>query len=106
MTLENEKTSVEKNNKNDNDFNYQLLSRLQLDCNYFLGYGNGSERHLWAGSVDAQIEKMRELLDGLDESEKPEWITKNDIDNYEVSMKEKLEKKYSKEEVELEEREL
>ena len=36
---------------------YQLLSRLKADCDYFLGAGGCAEKHLWAGSVRAQIAK-------------------------------------------------
>lgn len=63
---------------------YQLLSRLKADCEYFLGAGQGAVKHLWAGSVPAQIEKMRELYAGL--TEKPEWLTGQDIDRYEQRM--------------------
>ena len=64
---------------------YELLSRLEQDCKYFLGNGDGYEGHLWAGSVDKQIAKMRELYDKLEE--KPEWLTSEDIDRYEEEMK-------------------
>ena len=63
---------------------YRLLSRLKSDCEYFLGEGARAEKHLWAGSVEKQIEKMRELYDQL--PEKPEWLSKQDIDNYERQM--------------------
>ena len=59
---------------------YQLLDRLRADCDYFLGAGQRSEKHLWAGSVHAQIAKMRELYEAL--PEKPEWLTTEAIDNY------------------------
>ena len=65
---------------------YRLLSRLKSDCEYFLGEGARAEKHLWAGSVEKQIEKMRELYDQL--PEKPEWLSKQDIDNYEKQMTE------------------
>lgn len=64
---------------------YELLYRLKSDCDYFLGNGDGFEGHLWAGSVDKQIAKMRELYDQLEE--KPEWLTSEDIDRYEEEMK-------------------
>lgn len=67
-------------------FEYQLLDRLRTDCEYFLGNGNRAERHLWAGNVDGQIAKMRELYDLL--PEKPEWLTEQEIDSYERRMKE------------------
>ena len=64
---------------------YELLYRLKSDCDYFLGNGDGFEGHLWAGSIDKQIAKMRELYDQLEE--KPEWLTSEDIDRYEEEMK-------------------
>ena len=63
---------------------YRLLSRLKADCDYYLGAGGRAEKHLWAGSAEAQIAKMRELYDAL--SEKPEWLTEQDIDRYESQM--------------------
>lgn len=48
----------------DSKFNYMLLSRLQSDCDYYLGNGNRCARQLWAGNEQAQIDKMREL--GMD----------------------------------------
>ena len=70
---------------------YRLLSRLKSDCEYFLGTGARAEKHLWAGSVDEQIDKMRELYDLL--PEKPEWLSKQDIDNYERQMIESAQSK-------------
>ena len=61
-----------------------LLDRLRADCEYFLGAGGRSEKHLWAGSVYAQIRKMRELYDAL--PEKPEWLTAEAIDRYAAQM--------------------
>lgn len=63
---------------------YRLLSRLRSDCEYFLNEGQHEEKHLWAGSVEKQIAKMRELYQLL--PEKPEWITEQDIDRYEQQM--------------------
>ena len=66
-------------------FEYRLLDRLRSDCEYFLEYGNRAENQLWAGSVEKQIAKMRELYRLL--PDKPDWLTKQDIDNYEYRMK-------------------
>ncbi|MEY8233371.1 LPD11 domain-containing protein, partial [Oscillospiraceae bacterium 50-16] len=66
---------------------YRLLSRLRSDCEYYLGAGQFAEKHLWAGSVEAQISKMRELYAAL--PEKPEWLTEQDIDRYETQMSRK-----------------
>ena len=71
---EQEKSVLEQNR------NYLILDRLRADCEYFLGAGNRAEKHLWAGSVYAQIVKMRELYGAL--PQKPEWLTKEMIDDY------------------------
>ena len=64
----------------DHGTDYRLLGRLRADCDYFLGAGQKNEKHLWAGSVHAQIAKMRELYEAL--PEKPEWLTPEAIDSY------------------------
>ena len=56
-----------------NSFNYQLLGRLQMDCEYYLGHGNRAVKHLWADNEAEQIAKMKEIFEAL--PEKPEWIT-------------------------------
>ena len=68
----------------DRSGDYALLDRLRADCDYFLGAGGRSEKHLWAGNVHAQIKKMRELYDAL--PEKPEWLTAEAIDRYAAQM--------------------
>ena len=68
----------------DHSGDYVLLDRLRADCDYFLGAGGRSEKHLWAGNVHAQIKKMRELYDAL--AEKPEWLTAEAIDRYAAQM--------------------
>lgn len=67
-------------------FNYQLLGRLVQDCDYFLGAGGRHDKHLWAGSPEKQIAKMRELYGKFPEDKKPEWLSLEDIDNYEKQM--------------------
>ncbi len=58
---------------------------MKSDCEYFLGAGGRNEKHLLeGGSVEKQIAKMRELYDTV--SEKPEWLTAEDIDRYEQRM--------------------
>jgi hypothetical protein len=67
------------------EFEYRLLSRLKSDCEYFLGHGNRCEKHLWAGGVDSQIKKMKELWEMV--PEKPEWLPFDEIIEYEKAMK-------------------
>lgn len=65
-------------------FNYMMLSRLKSDCDYYLGNGNRNPRNLWAGDEAKQIAKMKEFYDKV--PEEPEWLTKEDIDDYEDKM--------------------
>lgn len=88
-----EYTKVEENKLKENNTNleykYMLLDRLKQDCKYFLGNGNGNAKHsLWAKDIDEQIEKMKEIYNSFSEEEKPDWITLEDIDNFEKRMKE------------------
>lgn len=80
-------TKKEENNTN-LEYNYMLLDRLKQDCEYFLGNGNGNEKQLWAKNINEQITKMKELYNSFADNEKPEWITMDDINNYEKEMKE------------------
>ena len=67
-------------------FRYQLLGRLQADCEYYLNYGNRNTGRLWAGSVNLQIKLMVELYNSFDE--KPEWLTMDEIVAYGKEMAE------------------
>lgn len=78
---------------NNPEFLYQMLGRLESDCKYFLGNGNGYEKHLWASTVDNQILAMKEIYNKLEE--KPEWLSLEQINNYENEMKAKLNEKSS-----------
>lgn len=62
------------------EFQYQLLGRLQSDCEYYLGFGNKNPDKLWAKNEVAQIEKMLEIYDAL--PVKPEWLTREQIYDY------------------------
>jgi hypothetical protein len=66
------------------EFSYQLLARLKQDCEYYLGHGNRAKKHLWAGDESEQIAKMKALYAGF--SENPEWISLEDIEQYEAKM--------------------
>jgi hypothetical protein len=66
------------------EFNYMLLSRLQSDCEYFLGAGAGSVRNLWASTIEEHISKMKELWNLV--PEKPEWLSFEEILDFEKEM--------------------
>jgi hypothetical protein len=63
-----------------------LLGRLQSDCKYYLGCGNRCKKQLWAGDEQRQIDKMKELYNGFASSGKPEWITYEEILEFERLM--------------------
>lgn len=91
---------------NDQSFEYQLLDRLRSDCDYVLNtyyrpevQGDVSreerklqQKFLWANNAKDQIAKMKELYRKL--KVKPEWITLEDIAEYERRFKEILGKDY------------
>lgn len=70
----------------DSEYKCMLLSRMEQDCRYFLGYGERYEGHLWALRVEDQIHYMRFTLNSLGNDEKPEWLTVEQIDHYEKEM--------------------
>lgn len=72
------------------EFPYMLLDRCRCDCEYYLGNGRAFDGHLWGGEPVKHIATMRKLYDFV--KEKPEWITPQDIDNYEKKMTEANEK--------------
>lgn len=80
---ENKTVKIPENAQNDKH-NYMMLSRLKSDCEYFLGFGNGSERQLHQGNVEDQIKMMKELWNNL--PVKPEWLTMDEINDYEAKM--------------------
>lgn len=67
-------------------FRYQFLSRLQSDCHYFLGNGCRYEKNLWAQNVPDHIALMRVYWHSFSDSEKPEWLTPEEIDQLEKNM--------------------
>lgn len=67
-------------------FNLRLLGRLKADVDYFLGPSH-AEKYLWAGGVDAQIAKLREIDGSIRPEDRPEWFTTEWIDQTEQAMR-------------------
>ena len=67
-------------------FRYMMLSRMKSDCNYCLGYGNRSTNHLWAGDEIGQIQNMKAIWNIFPEEDKPEWLTWDELLEYEQKM--------------------
>lgn len=69
----------------DYEFEYLLLDRLRSDCEYYSDNGGRNAKHsLWAQDEQKHINKMRELYDLL--PVKPEWLTREQIDEYAARM--------------------
>jgi hypothetical protein len=68
----------------DTKFRYMMLSRLQSDCKYFI-QTMPCVKYLHQPTVDEQIKLMKELWRAL--PEKPEWLTLEEIEAYEIEMK-------------------
>lgn len=67
----------------DDKFRYMLLSRMQGDCDYYLGYGRIYGNHLWAGDEVKQIAYMKALWNSFSANNKPEWLSYEQILEYE-----------------------
>ena len=64
--------------QHDKKFRYMLLSRMQSDCEYYLNYGNRNPKRLWADMIL--------LHDSFKEDEKPQWMTMDEILDYQKRM--------------------
>lgn len=70
--------------ENNQKFEYMMLSRLKSDCEYFLGHGNRSNNSLWAKNPKDHITEMKRLWHEL--KVKPEWLSMEQIEEYESEM--------------------
>jgi hypothetical protein len=84
LYLGDEASNQSSDEEKENEFNYVMLSRLVSDCDYFLGNGGRSVKNLWANSVEEQITEMKRLWNIL--TVKPEWLTMENILEYENKM--------------------
>ena len=69
--------------KKDDQFRYQMLNRLQMDCEYFFGFGQRNPKVLWAKDMEQQIELMKALWNSFPADQKPEWLSLEEIKAYE-----------------------
>ena len=72
--------------KNPYEFQYMMLSRLQSDCEYYLNYGNRCTGRLYYLDEEKQIAAMKKLWNELPDVGKPEWLTWEQILEYEKAM--------------------
>ncbi len=72
--------------ENVNTFNYKMLGRLRRDCDYYLGYGHRSKNALYYKDERKHIDEMKRLYKGFPNNAKPEWLTWEQILEYERQM--------------------
>jgi len=64
-------------------FQYQMLSMLESKCRYYLGHGNRSSNIFDDGTGRYCIDEMKRLWHLFPDAEKPEWLTFEQICDYE-----------------------
>lgn len=89
------KKLIEEKPANDS-FKYMMLDRMKQDCNYYLGNGNRLKKVLWANDEKEHIENMKALWNSFPDDAKPEWLTIEQIEEYEKEMTETREKELEK----------
>lgn len=69
---------------------YKLLDRMASDCDYVLHIVEEqlcsfpqAEKHLWAGDVSTHISTMRKLYSSFPADKRPDWLSSEQIDEYE-----------------------
>lgn len=67
-------------------FRYMMLDRLRQDCKYYLRINATTPNVLWAEDEKTQIENMKALWNTFPEGETPEWLTWDDILEFERKM--------------------
>ena len=67
-------------------FRYQKLDMMRQDCDYYLTYGPGTGKYLARQSVGAHIGVMRGLWNHFDDSQKPQWLSLKQIEDYAFKM--------------------
>lgn len=72
--------------KSEAEFRYMMLGRFREDCEYYLNYGNRNSKALWSLDERKHIENMKALHNSFEENDKPEWLTWEQILEYEKLM--------------------
>ena len=68
-------------------FRYQMLSRFQMDADYFFGNGAQNPGVLWAGDPVEHANNMIAVWNSFPEDAKPKWMTKEELDEYVEKLK-------------------
>lgn len=69
--------------RNKKEFEYMMLGRLKSDCNTHLSEDCHPSCRIKDENIDAVIKSMKELWNQFTEDEKPEWLTWDQILDFE-----------------------
>jgi len=72
--------------ENPYSFEYSMLDRMRSQCDYYLGYGNRNKKHLAYDTEQEHIDTMKRRWNSLPADKKPEWLTWEQILEYEKAM--------------------
>ena len=72
--------------KHEPRFRYMMLDRLRQDCDYYLNYADRSANVLWSKDEKSQIANMKAIWNTFPEKDTPEWLTWEQILEYEKRM--------------------
>jgi len=72
--------------RNPYEFQYRMLSKMQSDCEYFLGHGGRNPGILYEKDPATHIHRMKELWNSFPENAKPEWLTWDQLLEYEKAI--------------------
>lgn len=75
-------------------YSYMLLSRLQMDCKYYINCNGCSKNNLWS-DIDTILNEMESILKSFQPEDKPEWLTDSEYEELKKRVKE-VQRKYEK----------
>ena len=75
-------------------FRYMMLSRMKMDCDYYIRIGTNNPKHLWAQDEKEQIANMVALWKTFEPDDRPEWLTWGDIVYYALKMEVEIDTDY------------
>jgi hypothetical protein len=68
------------------EFSYMMLGRLQMDLEYYFGCGKQCEKHLYYQDINEHLEEVKKLHATFPDNMKPEWLTEENIAEYEAKL--------------------
>lgn len=73
--------------RNEPRFRYMMLDRMRQDCEYAIRNDFRSGNSLWAKDAKRQIEVMKQLWMSFPKEDTPEWLTWEQILEFENKMR-------------------